>query len=366
MHTIVNTASAGQQAREPASQSGLDEPLQESPRAPCFHVVPQHIAHDTIFASVADVVQIVEATYCAHAQGNTVAPPSSFLRFPGAEANRIIALPAHLVNASGVAISGVKWIASFPGNAARRLPRASGVLILNDPQTGYPLACLEASVISAARTAASAVLAASWLNEQRRTVSRLGVVGAGLIAGYIVEFFLKTGWRFDELHVHDLNASSAGAFVRRFQDGFRDGIVQHDDAPSVVRASDLVVFATTATRPHVADVDSFAHRPIILHISLRDLSPDVILAAHNVVDDVDHCLSANTSAHLAEQRVKRRDFVAFTLPRILCGAAPPDRSRPIVFSPFGLGILDIAVGRYILEAAKAAGTATQIPQFFMA
>ena len=98
----------------------------------------------------------------------------------------------------------------FPENVAAGVPRASAVLILNDHDTGYPFACLEASIISATRTAASAALAADWLSRSRPRPTRVGFVGAGLIARYIHTFLAGTGWSFDEVGVHDLSTSSAG------------------------------------------------------------------------------------------------------------------------------------------------------------
>ena len=62
--------------------------------------------------------------------------------------------PCHLYGQDG--LSGVKWIASYPDNHKIGLPRASAVIVLNDAEHGHPIACMEGSIISAVRTAASA------------------------------------------------------------------------------------------------------------------------------------------------------------------------------------------------------------------
>jgi len=102
----------------------------------------------------------------------------------------------------------------------------------------------------------------------------------------------------------------------------------------------------------------------VLHISLRDLAPEILLRSQNVVDDVEHVMKANTSPHLAEQEKGDRSFVTGTLAQIMTGRRSVDRSRPIIFSPFGLGILDVAVGKWVYEQAVAAGEDLRLSDFF--
>ena len=125
---------------------------------------------------------------------DSVNPPSYFLR--SRTARRRGSSRCRPPSADQPGFDGLKWISSFPGNVAAGVPRASAVLILNDHDTGYPFACLEASIISATRTAASAALAADWLSHSRPRPTRVGFVGAGLIARYIHTFLAGTGWSF--------------------------------------------------------------------------------------------------------------------------------------------------------------------------
>ena len=309
------------------------------------------------------IVDLVEATYHLHAAGESVNPPSYFLRFPDRPSARIIALPASIGGPARV--DGLKWISSFPDNVQAGIPRASAVLILNDHDTGYPFACLESSIISATRTAASAALAADHLTRNRRRPTRIGFIGTGLIARYIHTFLTAVGWSFDEIGVHDLSDDSAAGFrghVR--QTGAAGQITVHGSSEAVIRSSDLIVFATIAGEPHISDPAWFGHNPLVLHVSLRDLAPEIILASANIVDDVDHCLKADTSPHLAEQLTGNRDFLHGTLADVMTGRVTPPTDRPLVFSPFGLGVLDLAVGKYVYDETARSGDLHVVEDFF--
>jgi 2,3-diaminopropionate biosynthesis protein SbnB len=309
------------------------------------------------------IVELVEATYRLHGAGDSVNPPSYFLRFPDRPSARIIALPASI--GGDVQVDGLKWISSFPDNVPHGVPRASAVLILNDHDTGYPFACLESSIISATRTAASAALAADRLSRGRPRPTRVGFVGTGLIARFIHTFLARTGWSLEEIGLHDLSAASVAGF-RGYLDesGSAGRVTLHDSAEQLIRNSDLVVFATVAGRPHVSDLSWFDHNPLVLHVSLRDLAPEILLGSTNVVDDVEHCLKADTSPHLAEQLTGNRDFLLGTLDDVMAGRVTVPTDRPVVFSPFGLGVLDLAVGKYVYDEVSRSGGLHVIEDFF--
>ena len=331
--------------------------------APSFAVISGAQVHRALDGNHKQVVELVEAAYRVHGDGDSVNPPSYFLRFPDRPTSRIIALPASI--GGDIGVDGIKWISSFPENVAAGIPRASAVLILNDHDTGYPFACLESSIISATRTAASAALAADWLTRDRGRPGRIGFIGTGLIARYIHEYLAGTGWSFDEIGVHDLSAEHAAGFRGALErSGATARITLHDTAESLIRSSDVVVFATVAGEPHVREAEWFSHNPLVLHVSLRDLAPEVLLGAVNLVDDVEHCLKANTSPHLLEQRLGNRDFLLGTLADVMTGRVDVPADRPVIFSPFGLGVLDLAVGKFVYDQVRRGGELAVVEDFF--
>jgi N-[(2S)-2-amino-2-carboxyethyl]-L-glutamate dehydrogenase len=310
-----------------------------------------------------EILDVIRRAYQAHGKQKSVLPHSTFIYFPGNAANRIIALPAYL--GGEVDSAGVKWIASFPSNLEHGFDRASAVLILNSTATGRPKAIMEGSIISARRTAASAALAAQILDGNRSSVA--GIIGCGLINFEIVRFLLLACPRVSMLLAYDINHERAQSFREQCSSKLGFGEVKIvESIHSVLSGASLISFATTAGTPYLTDVSGCRQGAVILHISLRDLSPQVILASDNIVDDIDHVCRARTSVHLAEQQAGNRDFISCTLPDILNGIAPANRGEDklTVFSPFGLGILDLALGEYVFQRATQAGMGSILPSFF--
>jgi ornithine cyclodeaminase len=313
-----------------------------------------------------EVIEAVRTAYETHGDGDSSLPHSTFLRFPDQPLDRIIALPAYL--GGGSRIAGVKWISSFPENLQHGVDRASAVLILNSLETGRPEAVLEGSVISAKRTAASAALAAKCLlgNGDAGLVGRVGLIGCGLINFEIARFLRAVFPSVETLILFDKDQGRTKQFEEKCRRTFgRVGIESAEDVNAVLRSSALTSIATTALEPYIDDVSAAPRKGVILEISLRDMTPDAILSCDNVVDDIDHVCRAQTSVHLAEQQVGHRGFIRCTLSDILSGRAPARNGSGTVsvFSPFGLGILDLAVGKLVRDLALQQGLETVIGSF---
>jgi N-[(2S)-2-amino-2-carboxyethyl]-L-glutamate dehydrogenase len=337
------------------------ERMQTSTVEKNFSVISGRIVNEILQSNYTKVIGLVESAYIIHGEKKTLNPDSYFLKYPEKPEARIIALPAHLGGEFNV--SGIKWIASFPKNINHGIPRASAVIVLNDYKTGYPIACLEGSIVSASRTAASAVLAAQNLIKSK-TIKRLGIIGCGLISRYVLEFLLNSGWTIPALELFDLVDEHSLAMKDYIRDRGIKEVHISSTKEELISSCDLIVFTTTANEPHVEDISIFSHNPVVLHLSLRDLSPKIILASNNIVDDIDHCLKAATSLHLTEQEVGNRNFVTGTIDRLIQGKVTLDSQKPIIYSPFGMGILDLAVASYVYQKAISEKKDVTVADFF--
>ena len=308
------------------------------------------------------VLEAVQKAYETHSRGASSLPHSSFLRFPDNDKDRIICLPAYL--GDDYQLAGVKWIASVPDNVSRGIERASAVMILNDRLTGRPTAVIEGSIISKQRTAASAALASKVL--ARGEPGAIGFVGCGPINTSVAQFLTVAWPNVKRFVAFDLDPARAEVFGEVFlarQPGAEFKVAANLE--DLLNECPMVSFGTTAITPYVDNLDACPAGATILHVSLRDLSAGIILENNNVVDDLDHVNRAATSIHLASEQVGHTNFVHSSLGDILLGNSDlPERDdRKIIFSPFGLGVLDLAVADLVQKKLAEEGGGTLVKSF---
>lgn len=310
-----------------------------------------------------EITESVRNAYILHSQGRSSLPFSGFLRPPQPVGSRVISLPAYLGGPAPV--MGLKWIASFPANVDRGLQRASSLCILNDLETGYPSAVLEGSQISATRTAAAAALA-SGLLRAGRPVRVAGLIGCGTINHRVMAYLALAHPEIETVVLRDAVPGRAEVFAAELAGEYPSITFKAGSVQDALRA-ETVCLATTDSS-YWLDLSHYPDRPdgqVILHLSLRDLAASSVLAALNVVDDIGHVCREETSLHRAEQLVGHRDFIHAEIGALLRGEPAPEAAagQSIVFSPFGLGVLDLAVCQVAIRAAQGAGLGTEAAGF---
>lgn len=314
------------------------------------------------------IIDAVESAYRSHERYRAGTPHSVFLRFPDDPVNRIIGLPAY-VGEGGRPTAGLKWISSFPANTDRGRERASAVIVLNDLETGYPRAVLEGARISALRTAASAA-AFSRIADGPRGVQAVGVIGCGTINLATIAMLRAVHPGLRSVVAYDAVPERAAQFIE--VTGLDGEVAQ---TPHDVFGTDVVSIATTDSSYWLDLDEALGHRTrdgriTVLHTSLRDIAPASLVGAINAVDDVEHALRADTSLERAVRLAEADgrgsgDVVPLTIGALAAGSVqvPGDDGRPLVYSPFGLGITDIAVARWITEEAERAGYGVRLDGF---
>jgi len=193
--------------------------------------------------SMPQIIGALDAAFREHAAGRVEMPPKPGVH-PRPEAF-IHAMPAHI---PALRAAGLKWVAGYPGNRARGLPYISGFIILNDDDTGLPLAVMDCTWITAMRTGAASALSARHLaRAESRTV---GILGCGVQGRTHVEA-LKALFPIERVRAYDRTQAHAVAFADETAARFGVAVDVVDEPRGAVAGCDIVVTAGPILRtPH--------------------------------------------------------------------------------------------------------------------
>ena len=184
---------------------------------------------------MADIIAALEEMFREKGQGKVEMPPK-----PGIHTRPdafIHAMPAYIPSLEA---AGMKWVSGYPGNQARGLPYITGLLVLNDPLTGIPLAVMDATWITAMRTGAATALSARYL--ARPDSSTLAVLGCG-VQGRSNVHALATLFDLKKVRAFDLRPERVREYARDIQDQLGLEVEAAADPREALRGADLVVTA---------------------------------------------------------------------------------------------------------------------------
>lgn len=285
---------------------------------------------------------LVEALRRRFSQG-AECPPRHVHELVGPAGRRMTSLimPAWLPGQ----LYGVKIVNIAPGNTGEGLPGLHGSYLLFDARTGVPLACLDGTVLTARRTAATAALAASFLASP--DASHLLVVGAGAIAALLPAAFRAVRPSLRQVSVWARRPEAAQALAARWRHEGWEAQAVTDLAAACARAQ-IVSCATLATEPllrgewlapgtHLDLIGSFTP-------AMREADDACIAGARLFVDTEEALLKSGDLIGPRQSGALRDNDLRGTLTTLCRGVATGRRHAQdrTVFKSVGTALADLA------------------------
>lgn len=185
---------------------------------------------------MAEIIDALETAFQEKGRGNTEMPPKPGVH-PGGADNFIHAMPAYI---PALQSAGLKWVSGYPGNPEKGLPYITGLLILNDAETGIPLSVMDCVWITAMRTGAATALSAKYLAREDSRVA--GVLGCGVQGRTNVEA-LKVLFPLEKVLAYDVKSGQAEAYARDMEERFGLEVQVVPTPREAVSGCDIVVTA---------------------------------------------------------------------------------------------------------------------------
>jgi ornithine cyclodeaminase len=296
-----------------------------------------------------ETVTVAEAAVrCLHS-GEFAQPVKPYLRYRDPR-NRIIAMPAFV--GGDINVAGIKWIASFPGNIEKGIPRAHSVVILNHADTGEPTAVINTALLSVIRTASVTGLMIRYYNEVRplRHVN-LGIVGWGPIGQHHFKMCMALfGEQIAKVFLYDIR----GINPADIDFMGKEKIVITDNWQEAYLEADFFIACTVSKAPYIDREPKKGS--LQLNVSLRDYKTDIYDYVKDaiIVDDWEEVCREKTDIEMLHKekglnKEDTRSIVDVVVHRCM-NEYPVE--QPILFNPMGMAVFDMAMAAYYFHRAR--------------
>jgi alanine dehydrogenase len=309
-----------------------------------------------------EILDAVEAALAAQGRGETVVEPRVHLVPESSDKGHFNILRGYV---KPLGVAGVKVVSDYVNNYKLDLPSEMALLNLFSPDTGMPLAVIDATAITDMRTGAMTAIGAKYL--ARKSSRVLGHIGARGTAYWNVRL-LDHLFDFDEIRVHSRRVESREAFGERLARDLGKAVIVTDDWESCVRGADIVVEASRLPKPEALLKTAWIRKGAFVvpygtmsavELTLTDIMDKM------VVDDWGQCRKGlpfgALRMHVDSDRLTQENLHA-ELGQIVAGtkAGRESDDETILLWHRGLSITDIALGHALLVKAEMMGVGQKL------
>jgi ornithine cyclodeaminase len=301
---------------------------------------------------VRECIPVMEDALAGLARGEAHQPLRMIIQPPGATGDMAL-MPSY--RSGGRAAYGLKAVCFFAGNPARGLDSHQGGVMLFSAETGELLALMNASAITAIRTAAVSGVATRLL--ARKDASELAIIGSGVQAGAHLEA-MSCVRSIKRARVASLTLDHARRFVARLAPRYSFPIEPVESVEAAVRGADLIVTATTANEPILKRewIGDGTHLNVVGSSipTTREVDTSTMAAASLFVDRRESTLNEGGDYLFAmREGAIGPDHIRGEIGELLIGKQP-GRTSPeeiTLFKSLGLAIEDLASAAFLYRKA---------------
>ena len=309
---------------------------------------------ETLNLSMEEVIESLDQMFAEKGRGEVEMPPK-----PGIHTQPdafIHAMPAYIPSLKA---AGLKWISGYPGNQEKGLPYITGLLILNDPETGIPLAIMDATWLTAVRTGAATAVAARYLARPESSSAGIlacGVQGRSNLQALACLFSLK------RIKVYDINSEIAQRFAGEMSAALQLEVEAVDTVAQAVQEMDLVVTAGPILKNPQPAIEAGWLAPGAF-ASPVDFDSYWQAAALQEADKIATDDIGQMEYYRSEGYFQQTPAAYADLGELAAGlkAGRQAADERIISMNLGLALEDMATAIRIYERAVAQGVGTQLP-----
>lgn len=305
---------------------------------------------------VATAIPVMAEAMRRYSAGEVTLPLRTILR-PAGETGLMGTMPGY-VGGAGTGF-GLKAMMLKPENPARGLDLHIGVVLVFDQETARPLAMMDASAVTAVRTAAVTAVATDVL--ARPDAGDLAILGSGVQARSHLEAMLQVR-TLRRVRVWSPNAAHVRGYQRWAADTLDVTVEAPGSAEAALAGADLVCTTTSTRDPIVraADLTPGAHLNAVgaSFVDHRELHPDAVAVASLFVDSRESATNESGDLRGAiTAGLVGPDHVRAEIGEVLLGrhAGRTSPDEITLYKSLGLGVQDIMSGYAIAAAARAQG-----------
>ncbi len=307
----------------------------------------------TIFKGNSDAIfGIIEDSFQKYLAGDIIMPDKISQIFDEVSQNRINCMPATLIEEK---ICGMKWVSVFPSNAPKGVQNVTGIMLLSELETGYPIAVIDGTLSTKMRTAAVGCTAAIFLAPSK--VETLGIIGAGEEARMHFTLLKHVFPTIKECRVSSLNTEIEQGFIDKFKDIVPDVrfLSCNNDSHRCASGADIIVTAISSQSPVLKSAD-ITKGGLYIHVGGWEDEYGVAQMANKIVCDewevVKH--RSQTLCRMYKEGILKDEDIHANLSELIAGTkvGRENDDEFIYFNSVGLSYIDINFARYIFEEAK--------------